>query len=110
MGKMTDVIDITVPKENKMPKSENNVLKIFEPITFPSAISFSPRFAAIQLVKSSGSDVPTATTVSPTKTVAFDLSAPAVVASLIARYSALFEIITPPSTIPTSPTIRNIII
>ena len=34
MGKMTDVIDITVPKENEMPKSENNAVQIFESAEF----------------------------------------------------------------------------
>lgn len=34
MGKMTDVIDITVPKENKMPKSENNAMQIFKSAEF----------------------------------------------------------------------------
>ncbi len=45
----------------------NKILKILEPITFPSAISFCPFFAATILVTSSGKEVPTATIVSPTK-------------------------------------------
>ena len=44
----------------------NKILKILDPITLPKAISFSPFFAATALVTSSGSEVPTATTVNPT--------------------------------------------
>ena len=43
------------------------ILKIFEPITFPRAISFSPFFDATKDVTSSGRLVPTATTVRPIK-------------------------------------------
>ena len=43
------------------------ILKIFEPITLPTAISLSPFFAAIIEVTNSGSDVPKATIVRPIK-------------------------------------------
>ena len=41
------------------------IFRIFEPITLPIAISFSPLIEATTEVASSGSDVPTATTVKP---------------------------------------------
>ena len=41
------------------------ILKILEPITFPTAISLSPFFAAIIDVTNSGNDVPNATIVNP---------------------------------------------
>lgn len=43
----------------------NSILNIFEPMTFPMAISVSPFRAATMLVTSSGSDVPIATMVRP---------------------------------------------
>jgi hypothetical protein len=42
-------------------------LKMFEPITFATAISFAPSKAEIKLTENSGIDVPNATTVSPIK-------------------------------------------
>lgn len=42
------------------------MLKMLEPTRLPTAMSRSPRRAAMMLVASSGSEVPTATTVSPT--------------------------------------------
>jgi hypothetical protein len=43
-----------------------NVLKMFEPTTFPIAMSVWPSNAEMILIVSSGIDVPTATTVRPT--------------------------------------------
>lgn len=45
----------------------NNMLKILEPITLPSAIPHSPFVEAIIDVTNSGSDVPIATIVRPIK-------------------------------------------
>ena len=45
----------------------NNILKIFDPIIFPRAISLSPFLAATILVTSSGRLVPRAIMVSPIK-------------------------------------------
>ena len=44
------------------------MLKMLEPITLPTAMSASLRMAATSEVASSGSDVPTATTVRPMTT------------------------------------------
>ena len=41
------------------------ILKILEPITFPTAISLSPFLAAMIDVTNSGNEVPTATIVNP---------------------------------------------
>ena len=46
--------------------SINKILNIFEPNTFPIAISFSPLIDAIIVVTNSGNEVATATIVNPT--------------------------------------------
>ena len=73
----------------------NNILNILEPITFPIAISVSPFFTAITEVTSSGSDVPIATIVRPTKLALI----PNDVAILVAEFTTK----SPPNTIPTIP-------
>ena len=44
----------------------NNMLNIFNPITFPIIIPVSPFFNAVKEVTTSGNDVPIATMVKPT--------------------------------------------
>ena len=58
--KVIGLIVAAIPKTNK-------ILKTFEPITFPRAISTSPFLAATIEVTSSGKEVPRATMVRPTK-------------------------------------------
>ena len=75
--------------------STKNILKSPDPIMLPIAISLSPLRAAVIDVTSSGSDVPTATIVSPTKVW------------LIPKFTAIsvaaFTTISPPNTTPIKP-------
>ena len=57
-SKGTGVISALEPTTNK-------ILKIFDPMMFPIAISALPFLAAVTEVTSSGKDVPKATMVSP---------------------------------------------
>ena len=85
----------------------NRILKILEPITLPSAISFSPFLAATTLVTNSGSDVPTATIVKPTRLSAKSLSIPIAVAPVTAKPLAPNTTNSPPQAIPKAPTTTN---
>ena len=82
-------IDEDTPKMNK-------ILKIFDPITLPIAISFSFLIDATTEVTSSGSDVPTATMVNPTNV--------SDIPNDIAIFEALSTTIVPPPIIATKPT------
>ena len=76
--------------------STSNILNIFEPITFPIAISVSPFLTAITEVTNSGSDVPIATIVRPTKL--------ALIPKEVAILDAESTTKSPPYTIPIIPT------
>ena len=67
-----------------------SVLKMFEPMIFPTAKSFSPRRAAAIELASSGSEVPTATMVSP---ISRSLT-PRAKATLIAPHTSIRELTT----------------
>ena len=73
-------------------------LKMLEPTTFPTAISFSPLRAAVMEVTSSGRLVPTAQIVRPTRVSLM----PAFIAISFACSTTRF----PPRTIPATPPIR----
>ena len=85
----------------------NKILKRFEPMTLPRAISTWPFFAAITEVTSSGSDVPTATIVSPTIFSAKFASMPIAVAPITARFLAPTTTSSPPKAIPSAPKTKN---
>ena len=82
--------------------SINKILKMFEPIIFPMAISVSPFFVATTEVTNSGREVPTATIVKPIK---FSLI-PRVVAIFVAESTT----ISPPHIIPIIPTVLSKIV
>ena len=80
----------------------NIMLKIFDPTTFPKAISFSFLIEATILVTSSGRDVPTATIVKPTKD--------SLICNLIAIFEALSTTKSPPKIIAARPMMAKIIL
>ena len=73
----------------------SNMLNIFDPITFPIAISVSPFFIATIEVTNSGNDVPIATIDKPTKF--------ALIPNKVAMEVAESTTISPPITIPKIP-------
>ena len=75
--------------------SINIILKIFEPITFPSARPFSPLLDATIIVTSYGREVPIATMVKPTKV--------SLIPNIIAISEADSTTLSPPNTTKASP-------
>ena len=75
--------------------STNKILKMFEPITLPITIWFSPFFKAVSEVTSSGKEVPIATIVKPTNV--------SLIPSAIAISEALFTTKSPPRIMPARP-------
>ena len=87
------VISPTEPKINAM-------LKMLEPIKFPTASSVSPLTEAMTLVASSGRDVPIATMVRPTRV--------SLIPIFLARNCAVVETHSAPNTTAPSPKIIKI--
>ena len=73
----------------------NKILKMFEPTTFPMAMSFSPLQAATMEIISSGRLVPKAMIVRPIRR--------SLIPKARAMYSALLIVNCPPAIIPASP-------
>ena len=80
----------------------NEMLMMFEPITFPRAKSFSPFFEATTDVTSSGKLVPKATIVSPTRASLMPI--------FIAKKLAVVETHSPPKTTAANPKTKYTII
>ena len=98
----TIVIDIGAWAINPTEPKIKEMFMMFEPMMFPRARSFSPFFAAITDVTSSGKLVPKATIVSPTRASLMPI--------LIVKNCAVVETHSPPKTTAASPKIKHKII